>query len=85
MIDLTNLTEQEQSHLEQLVADPMLDAVFQHLIAKYISAWRTSTPERSDTREHLHRMVLATEGLRSELQSVAANRKIAAFNNKSRG
>lgn len=85
MIDLDDLNDQEQAHLETLIADPLLDAVFQHLIAKYIQTWRGSTSEQSEAREHSYRMVLATEGLQRELQSIAANRKVVAFNNKSRG
>lgn len=85
MIDLDDLNDQEQSHLEALVRDPVLNAVFQRLIDKYMESWRGSPPEQADTREHLHRMVNAVEALKRELQSVAANRKVAAFNNKSRG
>lgn len=80
MIDLKHLTETEQHHVEALATDPILEAVFQSLIAKYISMWRSSTPEQSEDREHFHKMVLATEELRGELQSVAANRKVAAHN-----
>jgi hypothetical protein len=84
VIDLTNLTDEQQRHAEALASDELLDAVFDSLIAKYTQMWRGSPKESSSGREHLYLMVLATEELRGELRNVAANRKIAAYNNRSR-
>jgi hypothetical protein len=85
VIDLQNLTDHEHSRIGELIADPLLDAAFASLIAKYISDWRSTSKEQASDREHAYNMLQAVGDLQSELRSIASNRKVRDFNNKTRG
>jgi hypothetical protein len=66
--------------VEALAADPALDFLLDMLVEKYSEEWRTTPPDRADRRDHLYHMVKATEGLRSEVRSIASSEAIEVYN-----
>ena len=79
-----HLSAEQIDHLKSLAKDTGLGTVIDALIHKYTESWRTYAPEYPERREHLYRMVLACEGLRTEITSISSDDLIAAFNNRSR-
>jgi hypothetical protein len=66
--------------VQQFAQSDEVELILDALIEKYTASWRTSSPEQPQTREHLYRMVLAVEGLKNEIRTIAQDQIITAFN-----
>jgi hypothetical protein len=66
--------------VQALSQDDALQFLLGLMVEKYSEEWRTTPPERADRREHLYRMIQATEGLRTEVRNVATDEAITVYN-----
>jgi hypothetical protein len=84
VIDLTKLTPEQRRHAESFAQDEVLGLIIQSLLSKYIHDWRTTLPEQAKEREYLHVKVQVVEALQAEFNTIANDRKVSAFNKKTR-
>jgi len=78
--------DEEYREFVQRVGDFARTADFGRLTetlrAKYMEAWENSRVTDVDTREHLFRMVRAVEALKNEIESIANDQAVRAFNSR---
>lgn len=64
--------------------DKACSEVLRRLEEKYIDAWKSSSAQDYDTRDDAYRMVRAIYELRGELNALASEPNVAAFNRRLR-
>ena len=78
MDDLRHYKERERgAKAKSLLDDTILNEILDDIVNTYIDRWGQSTFSDMERRESCFRMVTAIGNLRAELESVAANGRIA--------
>ena len=80
MLDAETLRE-----AERVAKSDALNAVLDNLIKRYTDEWVSSGPTATEAREIAWHKVQAIHAVRIELQSVAKNAEVSAYNRRLRG
>lgn len=79
------MTADERSRrANELLDDPFINYVLDRLELKYIDAWRTSKYEDYETRSEAFERLNALHEFRADLEMIATESAIRAFNRRSR-
>jgi hypothetical protein len=70
---------------KSLITDRAFLEVLRRLESRYSDDWKRSDPDRSIYREHAYHMVRAIDELRGELEALASEPDVAAYNRRLRG
>jgi len=79
------MTADERSRrASELLDDPFLQHVLDALELKYVEAWRTSALNDYDIRDQAYQRLNALHEFRADLEMIATESAIRAFNRRSR-
>jgi hypothetical protein len=82
---IENMTADERSRrASEMLDDPFLNYVLDRLELKYIDAWRTSNYQDFETRSEAYERLNALHEFRADLELIATESAINAFNRRSR-
>ena len=80
-----NLPPEERSRLaDALLDNPFLQYVLDTMELKYVEAWRTSSHDEWDKRDQAYQRLNALHEFRADLELIATESAIRAFNRRSR-
>lgn len=68
----------------QLLDDPVMKQVFEHLAQSYVRAILASTPDDLQTREIAYQRAQALQEIRADLENMASNIAVTAYNRRLR-
>lgn len=84
-MNIENMTaEQRSRRAKDLLDDPFLEHVLGQLELKYVEAWRTSNLNDYDIRDQAYQRLQALYEFRADLELIATESAINAFNRRSR-
>ena len=84
-MSIENMTADERSRrASEMLDDPFLNYVLDRLELKYIDAWRSSKYEDYETRSEAFGRLNALHEFRADLELIATESAIRAFNRRSR-
>ena len=77
-------SDERSRRANELLDDPFINYVLDRLELKYIDAWRTSKYEDYETRSEAFERLNALHEFRADLEMIATESAIRAFNRRSR-
>jgi hypothetical protein len=84
-MNISSMTaEQRSRRAKELLDDPFLEHVLGQLELKYVEAWRTSNLSDYDIRDQAYQRLQALYEFRADLELIATESAINAFNRRSR-
>jgi hypothetical protein len=84
-MNVNSMTAEERSRrAKELLDDPFIEHVLGQLELKYVEAWRTSGLNDYDIREQAFTRLQALYEFRADLEVIATESAINAFNRRSR-
>ena len=84
-MNVENMTPEERSRrASELLDDPFLQYVLDRLELKYVDTWRTSKYEDYELRSEAFERLNALHEFRADLEMIATESAIRAFNRRSR-
>lgn len=76
--------EERSRHARDLIDHPFFQYVMERLERSYVEAWKQSARDDWDAREGAHARLHALYEFRADLESIATESAIKAFNRRSR-
>lgn len=76
--------EQRSERANELLDDPLIQHVFDTLEMRYVDAWRASKYDDYGVREQAYERLMALHEFRADLEMIATDSAIKAFNRRSR-
>lgn len=84
-MNVESMTAEERSRrAQELLDDPFIQYVLDQMELKYVDAWRTSAYDDYDTRGQAYKRLQALYEFRADLEMIATESAIRAFNRRSR-
>lgn len=84
-MNISSMTaEQRSRRAKEILDDPFLEHVLGQLELKYVEAWRTSNLSDYDIRDQAYQRLQALYEFRADLELIATESAINAFNRRSR-
>ena len=65
------------TRVEALLQNPLIDEAFEELEKEFVLAWRSTSIEDSQNREHIYQLLQALEALKGHFQKVLQDGKLA--------
>lgn len=79
---MIRLNSEQIDDIKLLAKNTNLELLFDILKEKYMNAWASTNLDQDEHRQHLYRMLLTVDALKSELHGVALSQAIEAYNRR---